>query len=275
LILAQKGRHQISAAITIFSLTVATLLYGVLPVPVLPADLIIIFFLLIMVSIVPYLTYDLNKEKQLIFGWIAIITLSGIFGFITVLLKLNRIEEYANFGEVFIDEIMMNFGFLGALFFMHIMIYRFRKNNLALEDKINDSNARLNKELMAVEEQQKLISAQNAELELFQKELSSLNNKLEQTVRERTRELDMKNKELLKYAFMNSHLLRGPIARLRGLINIKQKIKQEELMSYFTETVRELQKTTTVIGEIVGKSNQHSIEEVESRVEQLYGKGHG
>ncbi|MEJ1239224.1 hypothetical protein WBG78_13900 [Chryseolinea sp. T2] len=46
------------------------------------------------------------------------------------------------------------------------------------------------------------------------------NEKLEQKVAERTKELKIRNAQLLKFAFMNSHEIRGPICRLMGLRNL-------------------------------------------------------
>jgi len=52
------------------------------------------------------------------------------------------------------------------------------------------------------------------------KEIENLNESLERRVRERTEELEIQNKQLAEYAFINSHLLRGPLSRILGLINL-------------------------------------------------------
>jgi signal transduction histidine kinase len=48
---------------------------------------------------------------------------------------------------------------------------------------------------------------------------------LEQRVLERTKEIQMRTEQLKKYAYANSHHVRGPLARIMGLIQI---IKTEE-----------------------------------------------
>ena len=66
------------------------------------------------------------------------------------------------------------------------------------------------------------IEAQNEELVQSQKGLSELNNQLENLVNERTHEVKKQNEQLIRYAFSNAHHLRGPVARLLGLIQISK-----------------------------------------------------
>lgn len=66
------------------------------------------------------------------------------------------------------------------------------------------------------------IEAQKEELVQSQKGLSELNNQLENLVNERTHEVKKQNEQLIRYAFSNAHHLRGPVARLLGLIQISK-----------------------------------------------------
>jgi signal transduction histidine kinase len=66
------------------------------------------------------------------------------------------------------------------------------------------------------------IEAQNEELLQSQQGLSELNNHLENLVNERTHEVKKQNEQLIRYAFSNAHHLRGPVARLLGLIQISK-----------------------------------------------------
>lgn len=50
--------------------------------------------------------------------------------------------------------------------------------------------------------------------------LEELNDELEEKVVQRTHEVIEKNSQLTNYAFYNAHKLRGPLARLLGLINL-------------------------------------------------------
>lgn len=52
------------------------------------------------------------------------------------------------------------------------------------------------------------------------KEIARMNELLEQRVKERTVELQNRNEQLTEYAFINSHLLRSPVSKILGLINL-------------------------------------------------------
>lgn len=52
------------------------------------------------------------------------------------------------------------------------------------------------------------------------KEITRMNEMLEQRVKERTAELENRNEQLTEYAFINSHLLRSPVSKILGLINL-------------------------------------------------------
>ncbi|MEM6263448.1 MAG: tetratricopeptide repeat protein [Bacteroidota bacterium] len=51
-------------------------------------------------------------------------------------------------------------------------------------------------------------------------EIKAVNGQLEQRVAERTHELEQRNEQLEGYAFMNSHRVRAPLARILGLIQL-------------------------------------------------------
>lgn len=59
-------------------------------------------------------------------------------------------------------------------------------------------------------------------LKFQSKEISRMNEMLEQRVKERTEELENRNGQLTEYAFINSHLLRSPVAKILGLINLME-----------------------------------------------------
>lgn len=67
------------------------------------------------------------------------------------------------------------------------------------------------------------------------KEITRMNEMLEQRVKERTTELQNRNEQLTEYAFINSHLLRSPVSKIMGLINLLEVDKQgdpKEMMGH-------------------------------------------
>jgi signal transduction histidine kinase len=66
------------------------------------------------------------------------------------------------------------------------------------------------------------IEAQNEELQQSQENLFQLNSHLEQIVEERTNKVKQQNEQLIRYAYTNAHHLRGPVARILGLIQLSK-----------------------------------------------------
>ncbi len=87
---------------------------------------------------------------------------------------------------------------------------------------------------LAMRQQKEVITLQRKQLQLQNEELSTANEKLtylngqvrelnealEKRVEERTHELTERNAVLSDYAFINAHLLRSPVSRIKGLINL-------------------------------------------------------
>ncbi|HEY8936649.1 MAG TPA: tetratricopeptide repeat protein [Cyclobacteriaceae bacterium] len=75
------------------------------------------------------------------------------------------------------------------------------------------------------------------------KEITQMNEVLEKRVEERTKELEKQNKQLVEYAFINSHLLRGPLSRILGLINLiehDKHLNQENVIDLLRQSGDEL-----------------------------------
>jgi len=77
------------------------------------------------------------------------------------------------------------------------------------------------------------IETQNEELVQSHENLAQLNNHLEQKVQERTIELEKQNELLIKYAYTNAHHLRGPVARLLGLIYLSRMEPEADCAHFF------------------------------------------
>jgi PAS domain S-box-containing protein len=82
-------------------------------------------------------------------------------------------------------------------------------------------NASLRKRsIHAIEIQKEKIIEQNKQLTRFASEIAAINESLELRVAERTMTLNEQNKKLMEYAFVNAHLLRGPLSRIMGLVEL-------------------------------------------------------
>lgn len=96
-----------------------------------------------------------------------------------------------------------------------------------------------------IERQQQEILAQSEELKVLNESLKNVNMALEVKVQSRTSELEVKNKKLEEYTFMNAHKLRAPVATILGLIHLfkyKEAIESETIIAELRKTSIELDK---------------------------------
>ena len=94
------------------------------------------------------------------------------------------------------------------------------------------------------------IQTQNEELSSQQEEMNNINSRLEEHVEERTHKLKEKNEALSKYAFKNAHNLRGPLARIMGLIMVNKfddSISPEKLLEMIEKEANEIDRITREI----------------------------
>jgi ligand-binding sensor domain-containing protein len=118
---------------------------------------------------------------------------------------------------------------------------KLRYDNLVLE-------ARVKRRTMEVQRQNEEIQAQNEEIIAQAEEIRGINENLEMLVKQRTFELEHKNKALEEYAFINAHKLRSPLASILGLTHL---IGKTQLDSEGKEISQRLQKAADDLDEIV------------------------
>jgi tetratricopeptide (TPR) repeat protein len=102
-----------------------------------------------------------------------------------------------------------------------VSIALFRKNNTI--QNLNQDLSEKNSEILA----------QAEELKATNDEIEAINENLENLVKERSQKVIEQNQKLTEYAFFNAHKVRGPLARILGLINIFElELKNASLLSY-------------------------------------------
>ncbi|NMM48239.1 GAF domain-containing protein [Marinigracilibium pacificum] len=103
-------------------------------------------------------------------------------------------------------------------------------------------------DLMSVAYKAKQRNEYQKELLKKQSEIEKLNSQLEEKVRQRTIELEELNEQLMDYAFLNSHVIRGPVCRVVGLNNIlslsEDDTEKRFLIAQIIDTVKEIDDVT-------------------------------
>lgn len=105
-------------------------------------------------------------------------------------------------------------------------LMKFRERRL-LEDKLK-LEAKVEERTREIQQKTEEIQAQNEEIMAQAEEIQGINENLEMLVKQRTAELEKKNKALEEYAFINAHKLRSPVASILGLVNLLAKAEPKD-----------------------------------------------
>jgi tetratricopeptide (TPR) repeat protein len=110
----------------------------------------------------------------------------------------------------------------------------------------------LNKELKDKSDE---VLAQAEELRASNDAMEAINSNLEKLVEERSRQVLDKNQKLLEYAFFNAHKVRGPLARILGLINLMNiepaQSEQKKYSEMLHDASKELDKSIKEINTVL------------------------
>jgi tetratricopeptide (TPR) repeat protein len=89
--------------------------------------------------------------------------------------------------------------------------------------------------------QKNAIESQAKALLHLNRELQELNKSLERRIDERTNQLQLQNKRITEYTFINAHKLRAPVASILGLINLLQQsdLKERDVILTHLKTCSE------------------------------------
>ncbi len=128
-----------------------------------------------------------------------------------------------------------------------------------IQRKLSD----LNQKILSDQEE---LKQQNEELLFYQREVKLANEELEIRVKKRTRELEDRNARLKEYAFINAHLLRAPLCRIKGLTNLIG--KNEDI--YDKQIIEKLVISNAELEDIVKKITNILDDEKELNRDLLY-----
>ncbi len=120
---------------------------------------------------------------------------------------------------------------------------------------LTEALAQLEEKSKEVEQQKKELEKQSTKTEALNRELTLLNKNLESRALEIARDIEIKTQKMNKYAFMNAHKLRGPIASILGLINLfgKNLPAQDEatMIEMLKESADKLDKVVHEIKDVI------------------------
>jgi signal transduction histidine kinase len=90
-------------------------------------------------------------------------------------------------------------------------------------------------------------------------QLKKMNGSLEKMVEERTKDIEERNKKLEKYAFMNAHLVRAPLANILGAIHHLNETKDEATRKELLDIIKVSATSLDNVIKEVGKTLDHGV----------------
>jgi len=196
-----------------------------------------IFFLAF--SCIPYLLLDKHRWFVFVAGLLPAITSILFFTFILEIAGAAPAQggiAEIDFGLIQLRTVV-SFIFISACCFAFQVI-------IANNDDFNHSL------LLELKERKEEIEMQNEELLLGKENLSQINQHLESLVEERTQKIRKQNEILLNYAYTNAHHVRGPVARLLGLIQLSRMKTDLDYPWFFEKVEHETRSIDLIIKQI-------------------------
>jgi signal transduction histidine kinase len=196
-------------------------------------------------SIIPFLVFEQKRWVYLVLGILPSFVSIAFFDVIMDLshLGFSKMLNYSNDYQLMQMRTIMAYFVLGTGCFVFQSIIK----------RNDEYNLKILKEL---QEKSDEIESQNEELLQSQESLNNLNQHLEEIVKAKTGDLENKNEAIIKYAHANAHAVRGPVARLLGLIQLSKMENNFRASLYFDKIEAETYQIDKIIREISSELNK-------------------
>lgn len=272
-ILAKKVSYHITAGLTIFGLYLAFFIYPFFSLSRYPEhDFFMPLVLTFPMCFIPMALYSIKKDLIFIFGWILLTIITAGAGFFY---QFNRLVQ-SDIDEVLLpllDNPVVPLAHMVMLVMLVIMFYTARRKNYNYQQKLNSAAVAIKGSVQEMQLKQKMILEQNEELKTIQQQLQTDNSELEIRVSERKQQLQKQKEELLRSSFMNSHMLRAPVARILGLKNLLEITDPCEckfIRSLILDEIQQLDQVSATIAEVLDDKNADSVSRIKKEIELLY-----
>ncbi|ELR73802.1 hypothetical protein C900_01412 [Fulvivirga imtechensis AK7] len=166
-------------------------------------------------------------------------------------LEKQLLEEQAKASAIVIhNQRRFNLIIIMALILLSVLSF-FLFRNMKAKSRLNYTLKEQQDEILQQSEE---LKAQAEELQTYNEKIKTVNATLEDLVLERTQKIQQQNKRLMEYAFLNAHNVRGPLARILGLVYLMDKELPNDGYKSYKNMLKEAgQELDQVISEIKKK----------------------
>jgi PAS domain S-box-containing protein len=126
------------------------------------------------------------------------------------------------------------------------------------EKEITQKKDEISEQAEELKKRNEEIEKQSTKLKQLYEEIKSISDNQEKIIAERTREITAQNDRIIRYAFMNAHKLRAPVARILGLTYL---VKHDKSDVDLPEMFRLIDQEVTELDQIVREINKILTEE--------------
>ncbi len=249
-----------SSAFTILIYVFGFTLYPIYAREIDASDILISIISMLILTIVPHTLINPITNVKWIWAWNIFIFFSAIIGVYFAIEKIQFQNTFSGFANIFIDEPFIPFAFLGAFIFINSIIFRYQTSNYLLNSQIVRMNHDLESQIQDVNNQQKDLAKQNDQLISLQNDLRKMNENLEEEVEKRTKKINDLTSTVLRYGFLNSHLLRAPVSRMQSVINAWDILDQNDRDRFIDGSMKELDQVMNLLRELINKKDLKSKE---------------
>ena len=201
---------------------------------------------LLAVSFIPYLLFEKNKFSVL------------LLGMLPTLLSFLLFEYFLSWSEVGGRQLGITGKDYDLMQTRGIVCYLIVSASCYAFLNVITQNDKVNQELMeALKNKTEEIEVQNEELAQSQEMLNEVNLHLEDLVAIKTHNIKLQNEKLTEYAHSNAHYVRGPIARLLGLIQLSKLENEIDYRWFIDKMEHETNEIDKITKRIAQDLNDH------------------
>ncbi|HTF19282.1 MAG TPA: hypothetical protein VK658_14470 [Chryseolinea sp.] len=201
---------------------------------------------LVAISFIPYLLLDKRKPHLLILGILP--TLISLLFFDRIFSQFGLgIDQHELPGQ---ESVLMGMRTLVGYCIVSVGCFTFQ-SIITYNDEVNRKMLlKLKLQSEQIKAQNEEIQSQNEELLASQEKLNEINHHLEDMVLKKTASIKLQNEKILKYAYSNAHHVRGPIARILGLIQVSKLKTDLNYLWFFEKVEHETKQVDTIVASI-------------------------